>query len=112
MKKLSAVAFVLLGSLFTLTGVFALSPLFFPDVDNSAYYAEALNNMVNKGVISGYDNGNFGPNDAVTRGQLVTILDRYDTDFKNLKAIVCDGGGIDREALAAPYELTYDTLCK
>lgn len=49
----------------------------FPDVDKNAYYASSVDAMLQLGVINGYENGNFGPNDSVTRAQLVTMLDRY-----------------------------------
>lgn len=114
MKKLSTIALILLGSMATLATVYAFDVVkTFPDVDYGdpdTYYGEALGNMVRKGVISGYKDGNFGPNDAVTRAQLVTILDRYDMDVSNMKAIVCNGG-IDRAELYPGLEVTYDTLC-
>jgi hypothetical protein len=41
----------------------------------------AVQNMANRGVITGYQNGNFGPNDAVTRAQLATVLERYNDNY-------------------------------
>lgn len=50
----------------------------FPDVQNtSAYYYVAVKWATQKGVVSGYNNGKFGPNDLVTREQLATILRNY-----------------------------------
>lgn len=51
----------------------------FKDVDENAYYADAVYHMRGMRVIEGYANGNFGPDDFVTRGQLATVLDRYDS---------------------------------
>lgn len=116
MRKITISVFV--GILLGITGsVFAMEMMDpamkkFPDVDYTAYYADALNNMVNLGIISGYQNGNFGPDDAVTRAQLVTILDRYDVKKQeqadqlladtfcqnkgNLQLLDYDGGAIER----------------
>ena len=46
----------------------------FPDVDEDIWYADAVRWAVQEGVISGYDSGNFGPEDVVTREQLAVIL--------------------------------------
>ncbi len=56
----------------------------FPDVDYKAYYGDAVTwANSNTNIVNGYDNGKFGPNDAVTRAQLVTILKRYDDQLVN-----------------------------
>ncbi len=47
------------------------------DVTDSDTYAEAIRWASSEGFISGYGNGSFGPNDAISREQLVTILWRY-----------------------------------
>lgn len=49
----------------------------FPDVADTAYYANAIQWASANGIISGYANGNFGPNDSITRQQLAAILWRY-----------------------------------
>ena len=49
----------------------------FSDVPDSAWYAKAVRWAAGSSVVKGYDNGNFGPDDAVTREQMVTILYRY-----------------------------------
>ncbi len=43
----------------------------------SDWNRDAINNMSDLGIITGYSNGNFGPNDYVTRAQLAVILDRF-----------------------------------
>ncbi|OUP51763.1 hypothetical protein B5F17_11565 [Butyricicoccus pullicaecorum] len=53
------------------------APAAFRDVDSDAWYAEAVNWAVWQGYMSGYGTGSFGPNDALTREQLVTVLWRY-----------------------------------
>ncbi len=49
----------------------------FSDTDGGAYYAAALRWAVQEGIIAGYGGGTFGPNDAITRGQMAMILYRW-----------------------------------
>ena len=49
----------------------------FPDVAEGEWYSEAVRWAASEGVITGYDNGNFGPNDPITREQLAVMLYRY-----------------------------------
>lgn len=49
----------------------------FADVPVSAWYAEAVRWAAAEGVVNGYGNGMFGPNDKITREQLAVMLWRY-----------------------------------
>lgn len=50
----------------------------FPDVQNtSEYYYVAVKWATQNGIVNGYDNGKFGPNDPITREQLAVILNSY-----------------------------------
>ena len=49
----------------------------FLDVNYDAFYGDAITWARATGVISGYENGTFGPNGAVTREQLATMLANY-----------------------------------
>lgn len=49
----------------------------FPDVNTTEYYAKAVRWASKNGVVNGYNNGTFGPNDNITREQLATILCNY-----------------------------------
>ena len=53
----------------------------FHDVDNNGYYAAAVKWGADKGIITGYTEGDkagcFGVGDTITREQLVTMLYRY-----------------------------------
>ena len=49
----------------------------FKDVIPGAYYANAVAWAQEKGIIAGYGNGMFGPEDSITREQMATILWRY-----------------------------------
>ncbi|MEQ2457499.1 S-layer homology domain-containing protein [Flavonifractor hominis] len=50
----------------------------YSDVADDAQYAEAIRWVTSKGYMGGYGDGTFGPDDAVSREQLVTILWRYE----------------------------------
>ncbi len=57
--------------------VFASSS--FTDYDDIPDWAQdAAENMNEKGIVTGYEDGTFGPGDYVTRAQLVTVLERFD----------------------------------
>lgn len=47
------------------------------DVTGAAWYAEAVRWATSQGIVGGYGNGNFGPNDPITREQLAVMLWRY-----------------------------------
>lgn len=49
----------------------------YTDVDPDAAYAEAIRWASSEAIASGYGNGTFGPDDAVTREQMAVILYRY-----------------------------------
>ena len=63
--------------LWRLAGSPTVSGKAFPDVSASAWYADAVAWASANGVVSGYENGGFGPGDPVTREQLAAILYRY-----------------------------------
>lgn len=48
----------------------------FRDVSKQAWYAEAVYTVASYGLIGGYGSGSFGPNDKVTREQVMVILAR------------------------------------
>lgn len=49
----------------------------FDDVADEAWYTEAIRWAASQGIVSGYGNGTFGPNDNITREQLAVMLWRY-----------------------------------
>ena len=50
----------------------------FSDVQNTKeYYYVAVKWATAKNIVSGYENGNFGPNDPITREQLAVMLNKY-----------------------------------
>ena len=53
------------------------SGIIFDDVTEKDWYAMAVSWAESKGIVTGYGDGRFGPNDVLTREQLATILYRY-----------------------------------
>lgn len=49
----------------------------FTDVAEDAYYADAVAWAAENGIVLGYGDGTFGPNDPITREQLAAMLYRY-----------------------------------
>ncbi len=80
--------FVMPGVKVTVTPIFvkdktdatkpAEQPQGFPDVPADAWFAEYVNYVAEHGLMQGYADGRFGPNDSTTRGQIVTILYRQE----------------------------------
>ena len=57
----------------------------FTDVSSGDWYAAAVNWAASRGIVSGYGDGRFGPNDYVTREQLATMLRSFAV-YKNAKS--------------------------
>ena len=80
--------------LYNLEGKPAASTSKFEDVAAGAWYAAPVAWAAEKGIVTGYDADTFGPQDAITREQLATILYRYaqfkgyDTDAKKSDAFL------------------------
>lgn len=49
----------------------------FQDVPDGQYYSDAVLWAAANGIVNGYGNGNFGPNDTINRAQMAAILYRY-----------------------------------
>ena len=49
----------------------------FGDVEDSAWYADAVGWAASNGLALGYGDGSFGPKDSITREQMAVILYRY-----------------------------------
>ena len=49
----------------------------FSDVPSGRWYSKAVEWAAAQGIVGGYSNGKFGPEDSVTREQLAAILYRY-----------------------------------
>ena len=61
----------------------------FSDVSRSDWYGEAVEWAAANGIVNGYSDGRFGPNDPITREQLAAILYRY-ASFKGFDVSKAD----------------------
>jgi hypothetical protein len=55
----------------------------FADVEDGAWYAAAVEWAADKGIVSGYGDGLYGPDDLITRGQMAVMLGNY-LKFKSI----------------------------
>ncbi len=60
----------------------------FEDVEADMWYTEAIEWAVSEEIFLGYGDGTFGPNDQITREQMVTVMYRFETE--NGKTITTD----------------------
>lgn len=69
-KSIAGIALTaLLASFVSFAAVASAS---FPDTDGH-WATDYIDELVSQNVVSGYDNGNFGPDDSLTRGQMAKI---------------------------------------
>ncbi|MBQ6946497.1 MAG: S-layer homology domain-containing protein, partial [Clostridia bacterium] len=81
----------------------------FGDTINNAWYAKAILWASQAGLVAGYGNGDFGPEDVITREQMISILWRYakykgidvSTDESITLAAFADAKTVSRWALPA-----------
>jgi molybdate transport system substrate-binding protein len=75
-RFVSVVITVLLAALIlSLAGSLSIaSAVSFSDVPSSSPYYKAITDLAGRGIISGYSNGKFGPNDPVTRQQFAKMI--------------------------------------
>lgn len=77
----------------------------FTDVLEDAWYTDAVVWASQNGIVKGYGGGKFGPDNSVTREQLVTMLHRYavingrDTGVRGDLSGFADGDGVSAYAL-------------
>jgi len=120
---LTAVISAIVASTISIIAVYASGPgMPYPDVDANAYYADAAYTLRLYGVMSGYENGNFGPNDYVTRGQMAALLYRYDqallgslkqgvgTGIAPLVSLICEGG-VNFDLTKSYTQVAHDAVC-
>ena len=79
----------------------------YTDVPADAYYTEAVRWATSEQIMGGYGDGLFGPENAVTREQMATILNRYaaykgyDVSGQNDLAAYPDAGTVSEYAKTA-----------
>lgn len=66
----------------------------FDDVSGTEWYAEAVQELSGMGIIEGYDDGTFRPNDSANRAEIATMFSRYDgivgDDLNSVMAVICN----------------------
>lgn len=80
-KMKPAFAGVLVSLLFLLTPIHAAA---FSDVAANAPYADAVAYVSQRGIIEGYSDGQFKPNNTLTRGQISVMICRMLGESENL----------------------------
>ncbi|MCF2620320.1 S-layer homology domain-containing protein [Oscillibacter valericigenes] len=106
MKKLLALVLALVMSLSLVT----ISNAAFKDGDKiNADYNEAVDVMVAVGVLKGYDNGNFGAKDTLTREQAAKIIAYLELGEKAADALV--GGATFTDVAASRWSAGFVGYC-
>ncbi len=76
MNTLKKTVAVVLAVAMVLTMGIATSFAAFTDVQSTAGYAEAVNILANLGILNGYTDGSFKPNNTITRAEVAVIMCR------------------------------------
>jgi len=85
--------------------VSALAEVTFKDVDANAYYADAVKWAVANGVVYGYNEDCFAPDESISREQLITMLYRYESPkTPNLDATLFNSYADSAEVSACAVE--------
>ena len=71
MKRKIGLLFVIMAWSFSVIAVSAAS---YADVNEGDWYEPYVQDVSEKGLMTGYENGYFGPADELTRGQFATII--------------------------------------
>ena len=74
---------MIVSMLHRLEGSPAVGSAEFSDVAGGDWYADPVAWAASEGIVGGYGDGTFGPNDPITREQMASILYRY-ADYKGL----------------------------
>jgi len=83
MKKLA----ITFAAFFIFAATSIAAVMSFTDVSVNDWFYNGVQYVSDNGLMTGYGDGNFGPNDSLTRGQLATVLERMDAAaIEKLKA--------------------------
>jgi hypothetical protein len=86
------------------------NPMAFTDVENGAWYTEAIRWAAANEIVTGYGDGRFGPNDTLTREQLAAILYRYaKTKGQGFKGLWAFRLGFDDASEVSDW--AYEAMC-
>ena len=92
----------------------ATAPIQFTDVQESAWYADAVTYATERGLMRGVGDGQFTPEETMTRAMLVTVLWRYSGEpeaSKKSRFVDVPNGSYYTEAVAwaAEQKIVYGT---
>ena len=81
MKSFARIISLLLATVMIISSMFAMCAFAdetstFSDVNQDNRYYSAIDALVNSGVINGYEDGTFKPDNTITRAEFATILSR------------------------------------
>ncbi|MBR1689757.1 MAG: S-layer homology domain-containing protein [Oscillibacter sp.] len=83
----------------------------FADVDPGSPYRAAIDWAAAQGVVRGFSDGTFRPDDTLSRGQLALILQRYETTALTVaKQGMFSSGGTVTEPVPGAYDPTTNWL--
>lgn len=84
---------LLIGAfLLTVATTYAAVTTFTDESSFAGWYKDAVKNMQNAGVVTGYADGSFKPDQSVSRGELSLMLDRYGEKVVDPKVKEASGG--------------------
>lgn len=78
------ISLALVSVAFAQYGHFSFGDVTWEDEGDQWFY-EAVYNLYNKGIVEGYDDGNFHPQYDVNRAELAVMLDRFDSYLEHPK---------------------------
>ena len=79
----------------------------FPDVSKDKYYAKAVAWAESNGFVSGYKDGRFGPEDGITREQLMKVLFLYADYLSEQRTYYTDLSAFSDVNEISAYALSY-----
>ena len=84
---------LLIGAfLLTVATTYAAATTFTDEATFASWYKDAVKHMQDAGVVTGYADGSFKPDQSVTRGELSLMLDRYGEKVVDPKVKEASGG--------------------
>jgi hypothetical protein len=76
---------ITIGIVGTAIGATTVGSSVFPDVPFGSYYDEAIGEMYSLGVITGFGDGTFKPDDGLSRGQAAVMMKRLRDEIKGIQ---------------------------
>lgn len=84
----------------------------FSDIDENYKYKDQISQLVNNGIIEGYSDNTFKPNNGITRGEAATIIRRIFNDMEYANTLYLDGIQLVESSNELAYPLFGDYSSK